>query len=117
TEEAIRLVSQIRSDEDRVTMLVQLANTEAGKGDKNIAIRLLGDARAIVNGRAENSLQLTCQLQIASAYSLLQPSQSFEIIEPIVDQANELIAAAALLDGFQNLGQRRFKDGEMIIQT
>jgi hypothetical protein len=50
------------------------------------------------------------QLQVAQNYAQLAPPRAFEIVEASVTHLNELIAAAAVLDGF---GQEAFVDDEL----
>src|SRR5205823_5085919 len=47
------------------------------------------------------------------AYSGIDPKLSFQVLEPGINQINELLPAAALLNGFE---VRLFKDGELPIQ-
>jgi hypothetical protein len=42
------------------------------------------------------------QFQLVQAYSSLDPDQSFAIMQNLIARMNELIAAAAALDGFDN---------------
>jgi len=49
-------------------------------------------------------------LQIAAAYAQFEPSESFEIVESEIARLNELLDAAAAIEGF---GQESFKDGEL----
>ena len=108
-EEARRLFATISPDE-RLMMIVQLASAAAQRGDEKVARQLLEEARDQTGGRAENYGQFSAQLQIARAYATLDPARSFEIIEAAIDRLNELIAAAAVLNGF---AQDSFKDGEL----
>jgi hypothetical protein len=112
-EQARLALTRLRTNEDRAGMLIQLANTVASKGDKKTALQLLDEARGLVSNRPENYNQLELQLQLAQAFSSLDPKRSFEIIEPLVAQFNELLSAAEVLNGF---GQQYFKDGELIWQ-
>ncbi len=50
--------------------------------------------------------------QLAQAYSSLDLDQSFELLQPLIIKSNELIAAATVMDGFD---QRYLKDGEWIM--
>ncbi len=95
-----QMISRLRSNEERAGALVMLATTIAQRGDKKTALQLLDEARGMTSVRAKNSKQLMTQLAVAKAYVSLDPSRSFTILEPMVDQLNELIAAGALLGGF-----------------
>jgi len=95
-------------------MLIQLASVVGGKVDKKTAAQLLDDAHSLVAARTENLEQLNLQVQMAIGYGTIDPGRSFEIIDPVVDQVNALISAAALMDGFQPAQSRSFRDGELV---
>ncbi|MEW6207969.1 MAG: hypothetical protein AB1631_06360 [Acidobacteriota bacterium] len=100
------------SAEQRPVVLAQLAATIAQKGDKKIAAQLLNEAREMIGGQASNFLELITLLEIARVYNSVEWAKGFEIVDPIVDQLNVLLGAAAVLDGFEL--NRHFKDGEML---
>lgn len=112
-EQARLALSHLRTNEERAGMLLQLFNTVLSKGDKKTSMQLLEEAQSLINNRPENYNQLQLQLQIVQGFSTLDPKRSFEILEPLVAQLNELLSAAEVLNGF---GQQYFKDGELIWQ-
>ncbi|HVG34162.1 MAG TPA: hypothetical protein VM911_13820 [Pyrinomonadaceae bacterium] len=95
-----QMLARLRNNEERVMALAQLALAASIKGDKKAALALLDEARSMVSNRARNFKQLGAQLMVALAYTKLDSTRSFTILEPVVDQLNELIGAAALLGGF-----------------
>lgn len=101
--------------EQRVTALIMLAAVLAEKGEKKLALQIIDEARGLFNSQPTNYNELMALLAIARAYGAVEPTRSFEIIEPAIEQLNTLISAAAILDGFDYT--RYFKDGEMIPQT
>jgi hypothetical protein len=111
-EEARRLASSLPNDEQRVDMLLQLAGRSQAANPK-LALQLLEEARQITNKRATSYEQLDLQLRVADAFKDIEPDRSFEIIEPGIMQLNELLAAAATLNGFE---VNVFRDGEMPFQ-
>lgn len=113
-EQARQGLARLRTKEDRAMMLTQMANTLIGKGDKKQALQLLDEARTLIGNRAENYNQIQLQLQVARALAQLEPARSFEMLETIVGQFNELLGAAEVLNGFE---QQYFKDGELIWQA
>ena len=112
-EQARKVLATLRTSEERVTLLAQLATGAAAKGDKKLALKLLEEASGMVNQRAKDAKQLGAQLVVAHAYAGIDPSRSFEILEPVVDQLNELLNAAILVSGFYTEGM--VKDDELMI--
>jgi hypothetical protein len=99
-EQTRKMLAALHTNEERVMLLAQLASGAAAKGQKKIALQLLEEARGMLGQRAKNINQLGAQLAVARAYAQLDPSRSLAILEPIVDQLNELLGAATVLGGF-----------------
>ncbi|HET8677239.1 MAG TPA: hypothetical protein VFO63_15695 [Blastocatellia bacterium] len=112
--EAKTLLSHV-PPEGRAALLVQAAAAVIGKGDNKVVIELLEEARSLFGAQAANSIELQTLLEIARTYAKVEPVRSFEIIESVVDQFNTLIAAAAILDGFEYW--RYFREGELMAQA
>lgn len=96
--------------EDRVSALLSLATRAGQRKETAAARRFLTEAWSLVGGRAQNGFQFSSQLLIARAYSGVEPGQSFNILDELVEQLNELLAAAATVDGF---GPDCFREGEL----
>jgi hypothetical protein len=111
--EARALALRLTSVEEQVVLLVQLAVSSAANGDKQVAFQLLGEAQALLPDRAANYGQLQAQMQIARAYEELDASKSTPIVERVIDQVNELVTAALVLNGFDVQGY--FRSGEFVI--
>ena len=108
-----RTLASAQSDDERVSLYLQFANTLQADSPK-LALQLLDEARGLVSRRATNYRQFDAQLNVAHAFAALDPSRSFETLEPGINQINELLSAAAMLSGFEvNI----FKDGELPLQT
>ncbi len=114
-EEAQRLAALLRSNEERAALYARLATKLAEKGDRKKALQLLEEAMRLVGGRARKPEQVMAQMGIARAYAGLDPARSFEIIESVIDQTNDMIAAASVLNGFMSRGEF-FRDGELILR-
>lgn len=112
-EVARQSLARLRTNEERAMALTQLANTVSGKGDKKTALQLLEEARSLLGNRAENFAQFQAQLQIARSLGPLEPARSFEILEAMASQINELLGAAEVLNGFE---QQYYNEGELIWQ-
>ena len=112
--EARELVSRLPLVE-QIGQLAQLAAAAAADGDKPGALQLLTEAQALLSNRAPNYAQLQAQMQIANVYDSLDASKSISIVERVIDQINELAAAALVLDGFDVQGY--FRNGEFLITS
>ncbi len=114
--DALRGISNLRTSRERAMILTQIVN-QIGPGQKRAAaLELLELARNLVGAspRVENQEQMSALLEIARAYSRYDSRRSFEIIEPLLEQFNEMTTAARVLNGF---GQQYYQDGELAMQN
>jgi hypothetical protein len=111
-DEIRQTVARLQTDNEKIDMLIQVAG-DVQKTNQKVAVQLLEDARQIVNHRATSYEQFEQQLKVAHAYASVDPSRSFEVLDPGISQLNELLSAAATLSGFEI---NMFRDGEMSIQ-
>jgi hypothetical protein len=88
----------------------------AAKGDRKAALALLDEARGLINRQPDNQKEIEALLEVARGYALVDPARTFELIDPLIDQANEMLAAAALLEKFGS-GPGLFRKGEMVLQN
>src|SRR5437660_2253572 len=113
-DEAMRMLGGFRPANERAEMLAQIVN-QIGPGLKrSAAVAFLEQARSMISptAQAEDQHQMHALFEIARAFSRFDSTRAFEIVEPLIDQFNELSAAAATMDGF---GQKYFQDGEVIM--
>ncbi|HZE71886.1 MAG TPA: hypothetical protein VE135_20445 [Pyrinomonadaceae bacterium] len=111
-DELRQTLSALRSDDERVDLLIQLSFTTREKNPK-LALQLLDQAKQLTTRRAVNYQQFEQQLRVAEAFRELEPSRSFEVLEPGIVQLNELLAAASTLSGFE---VNVFRDGELPLE-
>ena len=111
-------LAALHSDEERVDLLLQmtasLQKPDAKPDDKKLALKLLGEAQRLTNRHANGYQQFDQQLKVAEAFATLEPSRSFEVLEPGINQLNELLSAANVLSGFE---VDIFKDGELPLES
>ena len=107
--EARRLAEKARTIERKVEVLCQTANELALAEDKKGSLELLNEAKALVAATPPSAFQFKAQLRLAQAYLKLDTDQSFALLQPLVARTNELVAAAAVLDG---IDFNYLKDGE-----
>jgi hypothetical protein len=115
-EEALQSIGNLRTSKERANMLVQIVN-QIGPGQKRAAaLNLLEQARSLLGAslQAEDQEQMNALVQIALAFSRYDSKRAFAVVEPLLDQFNEMSAAAVALNGF---GQQYYQDGELIMQN
>jgi len=80
---------------------------------KSTSLSILDRARRVLpwSSRAQDEEQLETLLSFVEPYSLLDPNRGFEIVEPLIDQFNDLAAAALTMNGFSDT---YYQDGEFI---
>jgi hypothetical protein len=114
-DEAREKIARLKSKELRASILTQLAMSAALKKDRKLALQFLSDALPLVNLKPRNDNQLNTLLQVIRVYAIVEPAKAFEMIESLVDQANELLAAASMLNGFL-MPAGTFRKGELVLQ-
>lgn len=113
-EQTRKMLAALRTNEERVMALAQLASGVAAKGDKKTALLLLEEARGMLPARAKNFNQLGAQVAVARGLAPLDAARSLAILEPVVDQLNELLAAAVVLGAF--ITEELIRDDEIMME-
>ena len=111
-EEALRAVSAFGSPRERAAQLAQIAS-QIGPGQKRAsAINLLEQARSMLGPslQAQDEGHMRALFEIARAYSRYDSKRAFEIIDPLIDQLNDLCTALRTLEGF---GNENYQDDEL----
>ena len=111
-DEALRALGSFRNPRERAQQLAQIVS-QIGPGQKRAAaLNLLEQGRATLSPspQASDQDQMNALLEIARAFSRYDSKRAFEILDPLIDQFNELAAAARTLDGF---GSEVFENGEL----
>jgi hypothetical protein len=106
-------LAALPSDSDRVKYLIDLS-TATRKDNPKLALRFLEDARNLVNKRATSYKEFEDQIKVADAFASVDSKRSFELLETGIAQLNELLTAAAVLNGFE---VEIFKEGEMSLRA
>lgn len=108
--EARQAVARLKTPEERVQALLQIAGRAAAASDAETARQVLDEARGLVESQTRGQQQFGYRLQVASFYLQFDTDASFEMVEAAVGRLDELLDAAEVLDGF---GQDAFRDGEL----
>ena len=105
---------KIKSTEQRVQLMAQFAGNLAGRGEKQAAITILNEARSLLEAVPQSSQKFNAQLQFVRTYSTLDPDQANAMLQPMISQLNQLIAAAIVLDGIDH---RTVQEGEWLAES
>jgi hypothetical protein len=110
-DEALGLLAKFPPAE-RLSLVGQIIDQIGPGVKKSEAIQYLEQAKNLTSSsvRAENLGQLHTSLAIARAYSRHDVNRAFEIVEPLIDQFNEICAAAVTMNGF---GGEYYVQGEI----
>ena len=103
------LIEKANSVNRKIELVVNMANDFAQADDKNSALELLSDGKVLLASAPQSAGQLRARLRLAQAYSFLDRDEAFAILQPLIVKLNELLAAAAVLDG---IDFHYLKDGE-----
>lgn len=115
-EDALRTIGRLRTARERASLLGQIAR-QIGPGHKRAAaMNLLEQARAMLAPgiQAQDQEQMNALLELARAFARYDSKRAFEITEPLVEQANEICAAARTLEGF---GPEYYQNDELDLQN
>jgi hypothetical protein len=105
-------LASLSSDNQRTDLLLQLA-AAAQKKNTKLARQLLDEAQRLVSRPASSYQQMDAQIKVARGFTALDTARSFQVLEPGILQLNELLSAAAVLNGFEvNI----FSEGELPMQ-
>src|SRR5262249_10054419 len=96
----------------KIEIFLRTATALANEGDKKGALDLLNEAKTLLASTPQSAGQLYGQARVAPAYLKLDPDQTVAAFQPLIAKLNELVAAAAVLDG---IDFQYFKDGEWIM--
>ena len=101
-EEALRNIGEMRTSSERAEHLTQFAGQVGSDQKRETALHLLEQARSLLppSPQAQDQTQMIALLELARAFSPYDSKRSFEMIDPLLDQFNDLCTAARTLEGF-----------------
>ncbi len=102
--EVRQMLAKVKTPEKRIEILSALAASVMQNGDKKTATALIDEARSLYSGKMKQRRNLTSVMQLAQGYAVVEPDQSFALLEGNVSYFNDIIAAGILLDDFNEYG-------------
>lgn len=115
-DEVLRTLNAVRNIRERAQRLAQITN-QMGSGLKRATmLSFLEQARTMLSPsvQAKDQDQMIALLEISRAFARYDVKRSFEIIDPLIEQFNELSGAARTLDGF---GYNYYEGDELDFQN
>jgi len=118
-DEARRAINQLTDKKIKVQRLVQLAGQYQRKGGEaalESAKEIMTEVKTLVNPFPEDEDELADLMEAIRGYATVEPNAAFLLIEPLMDQFNEVIQASAVLSKY-NKRDRGFKKGELLMRV
>jgi len=115
-EDALRIIGNLKMPRERAQMIMQIA-LQIGPGQKRaVAMNFLEQAKSLLGSstQAQDQDQMFALIEIARAFGKYDAKRSFEILDPLIDQVNDLCAAARTMEGF---GPEFYEDDELSMQN
>ncbi len=114
-DDALRTLIDFQPASERAQMLNQFLNRIGSGVKKATAITYLDQIRTMLGARRdEDQQQMMASFALARAFPRYDPNRAFAILEPLIDQFNDISAAAVVLDGFF---QKYYEDREVILDN
>ncbi len=112
-EEALRLVSKFKTAQERINLITQILENIGSQTKRSLAVQYIEQAKNLVttSARAQDAQQMDTLLQMAAVLGRYDATRAFQIVDPLIDQFNEISAAAVTMNGF---GHDIYDDGELI---
>ena len=104
-EEALRIIRSIPSAKLRSSMIAQIAPQLGGGLKRSAVLNVLEQARSIIgsSAKAANQEEMSALLELGRAFAKYDPNRATEIIQPLLDQFNDLDAAFRTIQSFAQL--------------
>jgi len=112
-DEALRLLSNFKTPSERINLLTQILEHIGPQTKRSLAVQYIEQAKNLIttSARAQNAQQMDMLLQIAATLGRYDVNRAFQIVDPLIDQFNEISNAAISMNGF---GHDFYADGELV---
>ena len=102
-----------KSLDQRVQLMLQFAGNLLSKGEKKDALTILNEIQSLLEAAPHSSQRFNLRLQLVRTFLVVDAEQSVAVLQPMVSEINQLIAAAVVLEGF---GLQNVESGEWLAQ-
>jgi hypothetical protein len=118
-DEARLLIKAMTNRKIQIQRLVSLAmQVQRTKKDKDIetAKDIMTDAKGLVKEFPDDEDDLADMMEVIRGYTVVDPDVAFRMFEPLVDEFNNMIQAAAVLSKY-NKRDKTFSRGEFVMRV
>jgi hypothetical protein len=103
-QEVRKMLFTLKTNQERITTLIELAAALAAKGENETAKELLDEAQQMMPAVLRKQTELEAAVKIAAVYSVAAPEQAFTIVENGIGQMNQYINSGIKLNEFYGAG-------------
>lgn len=114
-DEARKIIGKITNKSAQIEQLVLLARSFHAKNtkeDREAAAGLMDEAARLIYDVPQSEEETNALLSLVAGYAVVEPNRAFLLLDPLVEQANEVMQATAVLSKY-NKRDIRFRSGEM----
>jgi hypothetical protein len=114
-DEARKTIGRITNKSAQIEQLVLLARSFHAKNtkeDREAAAGLMDEAARLIYDVPQSEEETNALLSLVAGYAVVEPNRAFLLLDPLVEQANEVMQATAVLSKY-NKRDIRFRSGEM----
>lgn len=113
--QARQSISKMKTGDEKFTALTALASQVALMGDKELASKIMEDARKLARTEPKNYRDFLQIWTLASAYAQIDADKAFPILEDAVLRINDTISAFIKVGEFIDANEEIIEDGEVQI--
>lgn len=114
-DEARRIVGNLKNKNAQIEQFVSMARSFYAKNteeDHKTAAGLMDEAARLITDVPQSEEETNGLLAVVAGYAVVEPNRAFLMLDPLVEQVNEVMQATAVLAKY-NRRDFRFRSGEM----
>ena len=111
--EAQQSISKMKGSEQKILALSVLASQVVQMGDRELASKIMDDARKLVNSEPKNYREFLQTWLLANGYAQVDADKAFPILEDAILRINDSISAFIKVGEFMDVNAEIIEDGEV----
>jgi hypothetical protein len=107
------VAAKFKTPQERINLVTQILDHIGPQTKRSLAVQYIEQAKNLIttSARAQDAQQMDTLLQIAATLGPYDANRAFQIVDPLIEQFNEISTAAISMNGF---GHDFYEDGELI---